>query len=89
MVQFPSNAYGLCPLGHNAVASGTVNDATSTNQISGTEEVPLFWSNRRQIHICHLHLKEDEDIDIDRIRRERSNREDNFRAQAGFVKSIT
>lgn len=89
MVQFPSNAYGLCPLGHNAVASGVVNDATSTNQISGTEEVPLFWSIRRQIHICHLHLKEDEDIDIDRTRRERSIREDNFRAQAGFVKSIT
>ena len=89
MVEFPSNAYGICPLGHNAVASGTVDNATSTNQISGTEEVPLFWSNRRQVHVCKLHLKEDEDIDIDRRIQERSREEDNFRARAGFVKTIT
>ncbi len=88
MVEFPSNAYGLCPLGHNAVASGAVNNATSTTQISGTEEVPLFWSNRRQIHICQMHLKEDEDDPIDLRRQERSREEDNFRARAGFVKTI-
>jgi len=88
MGEFPSNAYGICPLGHNAVASGAVNDATSTHQISGTEEVPLFWSSKRQMHVCRLHLKEDEDEAIDRKRQERSNEEDNFRAQAGFVKTI-
>ncbi len=89
MVEFPSNAYGICPLGHNAVASGTVDNATSTTQISGTEGVPLFWSSRRQIHICKLHLKEDEDDPIDRRRQEEDVEEDNFRARAGFVKTIT
>ena len=65
MPEFPENAFGRCPLGHNPKPSGTTGNDISTTQMSEGEEQPLFWSTYHQKYICAMHLREVQDLKDD------------------------
>lgn len=85
--EFPQNAFGRCPLGHNPTP-GTSGGAYSANQIGSDEEQPLVWSDYWQMYVCKMHKDKESDETYNKDFSERDAEEEKFRQSAGFTNSI-
>ena len=86
--EFPHNAFGRCPLGHNPTPgdSGGIN---SENQIDSDEEQPLVWSDYWKMYVCKMHKAREADEIYDKDFAERDAEEEKFRQAAGFTNSTS
>jgi len=87
MSSFPSNVYGKCSLCGGASSAESPGDAYSDNRISGTINVPLFWSNYHQSMVCWDHKQLVKDIYDNEKFVETDNELEERRARMGFTKT--
>lgn len=77
---------GISPLGGNGI-EGTGSGMAEIRDTS-VQDVPLFWDDRAKAYISEQAIEELDDRDISLAKAKVYNEEEEFRAKAGFRRSL-